>query len=76
MRQIKALVHMGLARHIDVSNMTIPKIEAVLGKLCIPPPACESELHPCFQQQELFDCLVKNDSALYANIILQKGVVK
>lgn len=37
-RQIETLVHMGLARHIGGSNMTIPKIEAVLGKLCIPPP--------------------------------------
>jgi diketogulonate reductase-like aldo/keto reductase len=37
--------------------MTIPKLEAVLGRLRIPPTACEIELHPCFQQQELFDYL-------------------
>ena len=56
-RQIESLVHLGLVRHIGISNMTIPKLEAVLGKLRVPPAACESELHPCFQQQELFDYL-------------------
>ena len=47
----------GLVRHIGISNMTIPKLEAVLDQLRIPPAACEIELHPCFQQQELFDYL-------------------
>ena len=57
-RQIEALVDRGLVKHIGISNMTVPKLEAVLGKLRIPPAACEIELHPCFQQQALFDCLV------------------
>ena len=52
-RQIEALVDEGLVRHIGISNMTIPKLDAVLSKLRIPPSACESELHPCFQQREL-----------------------
>ena len=52
-RQIEALVDEGLVKHIGISNMTIPKLEAVLGHLRIPPAACESELHPCFQQREL-----------------------
>lgn len=56
-RQIEALVDEGLVRHIGISNMTIPKLNAVLDKLRIPPAACESELHPTFQQQELFDYL-------------------
>ena len=56
-RQCEALVDKGLIRHIGISNMTIPKLEAVLGRLRIPPTACEIELHPCFQQQELFDYL-------------------
>ena len=56
-RQCEALVDKGLVRHIGISNMTIPKLEAVLDKLRIPPAACEIELHPCFQQQELFDYL-------------------
>lgn len=56
-RQCEALVKKGLVRHIGMSNMTIPKLEAVLPLLEIPPAACEIELHPCFQQQELFDYL-------------------
>ncbi len=57
-RQCEALVDKGLIRHIGISNMTIPKLEAVKDKFRIQPAACESELHPCFQQQELFDYLV------------------
>ena len=45
--QIEALVDEGLVRHIGISNMTIPKLNAVLPKLRIKPAACESELHPC-----------------------------
>ena len=60
-RQIEELVDQGLVKHIGISNLTIPKLDAVLGKLRIPPAACESELHPCFQQQELFDYLVEKD---------------
>ena len=56
-RQIEALVDAGLVKHIGISNMTIPKLDAVLDKLRIPPAACESEMHPCFQQQALFDYL-------------------
>ena len=60
-RQIEALVDAGLVRNIGISNMTIPKLDAVLDKLRIKPAACESELHPCFQQQALFDYLVERD---------------
>ena len=56
-RQIEKLVDEGLVRHIGISNMTIPKLNAVLDQLRIPPAACESEMHPCFQQQELLDYL-------------------
>ncbi|MBQ3387544.1 MAG: aldo/keto reductase [Eggerthellaceae bacterium] len=60
-RQIEALVDEGLVKHIGISNLTIPKLDAVLPKLRIKPAACESELHPCFQQQALFDYLVAHD---------------
>lgn len=60
-RQIEELVDQGLVRHIGISNMTIPKLNAVLDKLRIKPAACESELHPCFQQVELVDYLVAHD---------------
>jgi len=57
-RQCEALVKKGFVRHIGISNMTIPKLNAVLPLLKIKPAGCEMELHPCFQQQELFDYLV------------------
>ena len=59
--QIEELVDEGLVRHIGISNMTIHKLEAVLGKLRIPPSACESEIHPTFQQRELCDYLKAHD---------------
>lgn len=59
-RQCEELVDKGLIRHIGISNMTIPKLEAVLDKFRIMPAVCESEFHPCFQQQEIFDYLVNH----------------
>lgn len=60
-QQCEALVDAGLIRYIGISNMTIKKLEEVLPLLRIKPAACELELHPCFQQQELFDYLVAHD---------------
>lgn len=60
-RQIEKLVEEGLVKYIGISNMTIPKLEAVLPELHIRPSVCEMELHPCFQQQELFDYLVAHE---------------
>ena len=57
-QQIEKLVDEGLVKHIGISNMTIPKLEQVVKKFRIQPTVCELELHPCFQQQELFDYLV------------------
>ncbi len=54
-RQCEKLVDDGLVRHIGMSNMTIPKLEAVLPLCRIKPAALELECHPAFQQQELFD---------------------
>lgn len=52
---MEALVDDGLVKQIGMSNMTIPKLKAVLP-LCRIKPACiEMELHPCFQQKELYD---------------------
>ncbi|MDO5444832.1 MAG: aldo/keto reductase [Eubacteriales bacterium] len=60
-RQIEALVRKGKVRAIGISNLTIPKLEQVIDKFEIKPAVCELELHPCFQQQELFDYLVAHD---------------
>jgi alcohol dehydrogenase (NADP+) len=53
-RELETLVDLGLVRHIGTSNMTIPKLELLLRDARIPPAANEMELHPHFQQPELF----------------------
>jgi len=59
-RKMEELVDMGLARHIGTSNMTIPKLKLVLRDARIKPAVNEMELHPHFQQPELFEFVVKN----------------
>ena len=54
-RQLEKLMEMGLVRHIGTSNMTIPKLELLLRDAEVPPAVNEMELHPHFQQPELFD---------------------
>lgn len=60
-RQCERLVDMGLVKYIGMSSMTIPKLEAVLPLCRIKPAAIEMELHPSFQQQELFDYILAHD---------------
>lgn len=56
--QMERLVERGLVRHIGTSNMTVSKLSAVAADASIVPAANEMELHPHFQQPELFDlCL-------------------
>jgi len=57
-RQMEKLVDLGLVRHIGTSNMTIPKLERVLRDARIRPACNEMELHPHFQQPELFRYVV------------------
>jgi diketogulonate reductase-like aldo/keto reductase len=59
-RQMQRLVDMGLVRHIGTSNMTIPKLTLVLRDADIKPACNEMELHPHFQQPELFKFVVDN----------------
>lgn len=54
-RQCERLVDEGKVRYIGMSNMTVSKLEAVLPLCRIRPAALEMELHPGFQQPELFD---------------------
>ena len=62
-RRMEKLVEMGLARHIGVSNMTIPKLKLLLRDAKIKPACNEMELHPHFQQPELFKYVVDNGMA-------------
>ncbi len=59
-RQMEQLVDMGLVRHIGTSNMTVPKLRLVLRDARIKPAVNEMELHPHFQQPELFQFVVEN----------------
>ena len=60
-RQMEELVEMGLVRHIGTSNMSIPKLKLVLRDAKIQPACNEMELHPHFQQQEMFDFVKENN---------------
>src|SRR5450432_1858046 len=59
-RQMEKLVEMGLVRHIGTSNMSIPKLKLVLRDAKIKPACNEMELHPHFQQPELFKFVMDN----------------
>ncbi len=59
-RRMEQLVDMGLVRHIGTSNMTIPKLKLVLRDARIKPAVNEMELHPHFQQPELFKFVFEN----------------
>ncbi|MFZ0529819.1 MAG: aldo/keto reductase [Propionicimonas sp.] len=51
---LEDLVDAGLIRHLGVSNVTIPKLRLILRDARIPPALHEMELHPAFQQGELY----------------------
>ncbi len=57
-RQLEQLVKMGRVKHIGTSNMTIPKLKLLLRDAEIKPACNEMELHPHFQQPELFKFVV------------------
>jgi len=59
-RQMEKLVEMGLVKHIGTSNMTIPKLDLLLRDAIIKPAANQMELHPHFQQEELFQYCLNN----------------
>ena len=58
-RRMEELVDLGLVRHIGTSNMTIPKLRLLLADAHIQPAVNEMELHPHFQQPELFQFVVE-----------------
>ncbi len=58
--QIESLVDEGLVRNIGTSNVTIPKMKLILRDARIKPVLNEMEIHPHFQQQELYDFMKEN----------------
>lgn len=57
-RELEKLVDMGRVRHIGTSNMSIPKLKLLLRDARIKPACNEMELHPCFQQPDLYKFVV------------------
>lgn len=51
---METLVDEGLVRHIGTSNVTVPKLSMIVRDARIRPAVNEMELHPTFQQGELF----------------------
>lgn len=58
-KQMEQIQKMGLARNIGMSNMTVAKLKKVLPLCEVKPALIEMELHPCFQQPELYDYCVE-----------------
>ena len=56
-RDMETLVETGKVRNIGTSNMTLPKMELLLRDCRIRPVVNEMEMHPHFQQPELYDYL-------------------
>jgi diketogulonate reductase-like aldo/keto reductase len=59
-RAMEELLAQGLVHNIGTSNMTIPKMKLLLRDAKVKPVVNEMEIHPHFQQQELFDYLIEN----------------
>ncbi len=60
-RQMEKLVDEGLVKNIGTSNMSVPKLKLLLRDARIKPVLNEMELHPHFQQPELFEFCLKNN---------------
>lgn len=58
--QMEKLMDMRLVRNIGTSNMTIPKMKLLLRDARVKPAVNEMELHPHFQQSELFRFMTDN----------------
>lgn len=59
--EMESLHDAGLTLELGMSNMTATKLDAVLPHVRIRPAFIEMELHPSFQQRELFGYCVAQD---------------
>lgn len=60
-RALEDMHERGMLRHIGTSNMTIPKLEMLLRDVDIMPAVNQMELHPTFQQHDLYEFCVTNE---------------
>jgi len=58
--QMESLEQSGLVKNIGTSNVTIAKMKLILQDCNIKPAVNEMEIHPHFQQPELFDFMIEN----------------
>jgi alcohol dehydrogenase (NADP+) len=58
--QMESLVDSGLAKNIGTSNVTIAKMKLILRDCKIKPVLNEMEIHPHFQQPELYTFMKEN----------------
>ncbi|RLW69702.1 MAG: aldo/keto reductase [spirochete symbiont of Stewartia floridana] len=59
-QQMEKLADMGLVKEIGTSNLTPAKLKLILRDARLKPAANQMELHPHFQQPELFDLVTAN----------------
>ena len=59
-KSMESLVDDGLVKRIGTSNMTVAKMKLLLNDCRIKPVVNEMEMHPHFQQPELFDFVNAN----------------
>ncbi len=60
-QQMEKLEEMGLVKAIGTSNMSIAKMKLLLNDCRIKPEVNEMEIHPHFQQEELYQYLLSNN---------------
>ena len=58
--QMESLVQNGKVKNIGTSNVTIAKMELILRDCKIKPAVNEMEIHPHFQQPELYNFMIEN----------------
>ena len=58
--QMEQLTDLGLVREIGTSNVSIPKLKGIIRDARIKPAVNQMELHPHFQQPELFAYVLEN----------------
>jgi alcohol dehydrogenase (NADP+) len=61
---MEALLARGLVRNLGTSNMTLPKMKLLLRDASVKPACNEMELHPHFQQKELYHFIDKQGIAV------------
>ena len=60
-KAMEGIKEMGLAKHIGVSNFSIPKLTAIIENSAVKPEVNQVEVHPYFQQDKLIAFCKENN---------------